>query len=108
MTTLAYVVLFFGAAVLADWLTVLWHDARDRLAIARVLYLGAILEGVNWVPFVFAIDGNIFSAKTIALINITGSVVGSGMALWRLKKERENAIVIESCSCICSDCGLRR
>lgn len=90
-----YLALFFFIAVAADWLTIRWHEAREATQILRVMRLSAIIEAINWAPIVFAIDSDILSAKVIALINIAGTTIGSGGAMYRMRLKKAQMILPE-------------
>jgi hypothetical protein len=84
-----YIAFFFLTAIAADWLAIRWHEARENLEIVRTMRLSAIIEAINWAPIVFAIDSDILSAKILAGLNIVGTVIGSGIAMVRLKRRKE-------------------
>lgn len=84
-----YIAFFFLTAIAADWLAIHWHEARENLEVARTMRLSAIIEVINWAPIVFAIDSDILSAKILAGLNIVGTVIGSGIAMVRLKRRKE-------------------
>jgi hypothetical protein len=84
-----YIAFFFFTAIAADWLAIRWHEARENLEIVRTMRLSAVIEAINWAPIVFAIDSQILSAKVLAGLNIVGTVIGSGVAMARLKRRKE-------------------
>ena len=83
-----YLAFFFVIAIAADWLTIRWHEAREAEQILRVMRLSAIIEAINWAPLVFAIDSDILSAGVIAAINIAGTTIGSGGAMYRMRLKK--------------------
>lgn len=71
----ALMLLGFGAlAVASDWLSCVWHRAREQ----RKVYLGALvaalMESLTWLPLWFAIEWNDFR---ILIVSVLGSAVGS-------------------------------
>ena len=76
---------FFILAAAADWLSCLWHYARESGSRARGMLLAMLLEGLGWLPIWFAIT---LEDPLVAVVSIIGSAVGSAVGFEKKVSER--------------------
>lgn len=77
-------------AVLTDWLSVVWHHARETHRITRMVGISAVLELFTWLPLVYAIE---FSSYWAAGASIAGSVIGSTIGGIRYARSTKAVVV---------------
>lgn len=77
MTALLLLAAFACSAVF-EWLTVEWHDARERGEVWRGTVIAAVLEALHYAPLVIAIDTGDPGALIAAIV---GGIVGAHVGL---------------------------
>jgi len=88
MTTVFYIIMFFIVAAMSDIIIVLWHRAREEGDVWMVVALGSLAQTVGWLPLVWAVEG-LLSVWAVAAVDILGSALGGGFAVWRIRRGRE-------------------
>ena len=74
---------FFILAAIADYLTCLYHDNRERDNIWTTSSISMGLETLSWIPIWFALtQENVW----IAIVSIVGSGVGTAIGLKKTRK----------------------
>jgi len=81
--TWLYVACLLVSATTADWLTVRWHRARAGLDLAQLAVLSPVIEAINWLPIVLAIDA--INPWLVAAANVVGTTIGTCGAVWRMR-----------------------
>jgi len=77
---------FFVLATMSDWLSCLWHQARERDLRVRGMALAMTLEALTWVPIWFALTMEDFM---IAVVSIAGSAAGSYLGFSRQRVQTD-------------------
>lgn len=74
-------VVWFCIAATSDWLSVAWHDAREKRHARRSAHLAVALEAVTWAPLLLVFETGYWS---VIVASLAGSWVGSYVAVRRL------------------------
>lgn len=83
-------ILLFVLAALSDYLSYLWHQAREAKRVWRITIISMLIEAVNWLPIWLAITQE---DLRIAAVSVLGSGLGTLVAASRLNFEQEEAEV---------------
>jgi hypothetical protein len=79
-------ILLFVLAALGDYLSCLWHQAREAKRVWRITIISMLIEAVNWLPIWLAI---MQEDLRIAAVSIVGSGLGTLLGASRLNWEQE-------------------
>lgn len=78
----------FVLAASSEWLTLLWHRARERRYVTRVVAVSIILETVSWIPIWYAI---VYTSWEVAAASIVGSGLGAALGLTLLHPKTDSS-----------------
>jgi len=82
--------IFFATEAAADFLSILFHDARERRDATRLGVYAAVLGVFSWLPVWFVIATNDWR---IAAASVLGGVAGTLLGLTRLDREQDKPVV---------------
>lgn len=91
---------FLASAIAADYLTMLWHRARDAGKLWRLVSLSMLLESLTWAAMWVALVGEDW---TIAIVSIVGSGIGTRLGYSRVAANNSQPVV-ESAVCVPAVC----
>src|SRR5689334_19843662 len=92
MEFLFYVVIFTVMAAVFDYLIIHWRAAADSGDVGLTIIYGVFSCIVHWIPIVIVIDTHQFSALTLALCDVAGTIFGTIIAMNRLKNKKRPAV----------------
>lgn len=81
------IILFFLFAAISDFLSVLYHEAREALLPVSASVYAMILESLTWMPVLAAIQAG--DGLPIALACVAGSGVGTYRGVKRVAAKGE-------------------
>lgn len=88
--------LTFIVEALGDYLSCMWHDARENGRIATQVVISMFLQALTWIPIWFAIQTEDWR---IAMISIVGTGFGTMLGALRVKKRKavkDRAVVTDA------------
>ena len=95
------IIVIFLMALAADLLSCEWHAARERGQLAKLGFLSAVIEALNWFPIFVVI---VTQSIPLVIASIAGAVIGG---VWGGARERARA-TLEEDDCPCHHCVANR
>lgn len=80
----------FVFEILGDYLSCLWHDARESGKIWTQTLISMILGALNWIPVWFAIT---LEDWRIALISVLGTGLGTALGAFSVRRKNRDAVI---------------